>query len=88
MVSIIWGQEKTRGGSMTPRESVQCALNHELRDRTPMDLGIGVSTLILDADRRLSQHLEIQYPEGHIAAFKVAISTAEEILRALRVASR
>ena len=70
---------------MTPRERVQCALNHEQPDRIPMDLGNGVSTLTCGAYARLTRHLGIEHPHGRIGEFKVMVEIDEEILQAMEV---
>lgn len=70
---------------MTHRERVQCALNHETPDRTPMDLGGGVSTLTYGAYVPLARHLAVREPRGKIGEFKVMVEIDEEILEALDV---
>ena len=70
---------------MTPHERVQCALNHEKPDRTPMDLGGGVSTLTYGAYARLVRHLGIGNPQGRVGEFKVMVEIDEPVLESLGV---
>lgn len=70
--------------SMTSRERVQCALNHEVPDRVPIEIGGVATSFTYGSYNIITKHLGIKQPEAKIGIFKVMENIDEEILRAFQ----
>ena len=73
---------------MTPRERVNTALNHEIPDRVPIDLGGNQTGIHKNAYQALIRHLGIQDQLRIMDAVQQLAKPCEELLRRLRVDTR
>lgn len=74
--------------SMTPRERISLALNHEEPDRVPIDLGSSITGITLAAYGRLAKYLGIQ-KEVEIAVKPLqTVRIPEEVLEVFEIDTR
>jgi len=77
-----------RKETMTPRERVNKALNHQIPDRVPIDLGGNQTGIHKNAYRSLIRHLGIRDELQIMDAVQQLARPSEELLRRLRVDTR
>jgi len=79
---------RARRETMTPRERVLAALNHEIPDRVPLDLGGNQTGIHKNAYQRLLGHLGITEEVCLMDAVQQLARPSEKVLQRLRVDTR
>lgn len=79
---------RARRETMTPRERVLAALNHEIPDRVPLDLGGNQTGIHKNAYQRLLAHLGITEEVCLMDAVQQLARPSEKVLQRLRVDTR
>ena len=78
----------SRQETMTPRQRVLTALNHEIPDRVPIDLGGNQTGIHKNAYRNLIKHLRIADEPRIMDTVQQLAAPCEQMLERLRVDTR